>query len=102
MLDRNGDSHCSFALNRGGATECLRHRKSAAREMTTASIRRLSKPFLGQFLFRFFALFEMRKPHAAQDLRGLGELQVAILHDLNAVAPRVEEVEKISFDQFRS
>ena len=36
----------------------------------------------------------MRQPHAAQDVRGLGELDVRVADDLDAVAPRVEEVEK--------
>src|SRR6187200_3593902 len=36
----------------------------------------------------------MRQSHAAQHVRRLGELDVVVADNLNAIAPRVEEVEK--------
>ena len=36
----------------------------------------------------------MRQAHAAQYVRRLGELDVVVADDLDAVAPRIEEVEK--------
>ena len=36
----------------------------------------------------------MPEPHAAQDMVGLGELDVGVGRDLDTVAPRVEKVEK--------
>ncbi len=36
----------------------------------------------------------MRQPHAAQDVRRLGELYVVVADDLEAIAPRVAEVEE--------
>src|SRR5437762_9091306 len=38
----------------------------------------------------------MRESHAAQDIRRLGELNILVADDLDAVAPRVEKVEKRS------
>src|SRR2546423_727220 len=36
----------------------------------------------------------MRQPHAAQHVQRLGELDVVVADDLDAIAPRVEKVEK--------
>ena len=38
----------------------------------------------------------MRKPHTAEYIRRLGELDVVIADDLDAVAPRVEKIEKLT------
>src|ERR1700686_4704167 len=38
----------------------------------------------------------MRKSHAAQHVRRLGELDIVVADDLYAVAPRVEEVKKLA------
>ena len=38
----------------------------------------------------------MRKPHAAEHVRRLGELDVVIADDLDAVAPRIEKIEKLT------
>ena len=38
----------------------------------------------------------MRQPHAAQHVRRLRELDVVVADDLHAVAPRVEEIEKLT------
>src|SRR4051794_16872582 len=43
----------------------------------------------------------MRKAHAAQDLGRLGELQVAIFDDLDAVSPGIEKVHEISLQHRR-
>src|SRR5205085_2544074 len=37
-----------------------------------------------------------RQPHAAQNVRGLGELDVVVADDLHTIAPRVEEIEKLT------
>ena len=36
----------------------------------------------------------MRQSHAAQHVRRLGELDIVVADDLDAIAPRVEKVEK--------
>ena len=38
----------------------------------------------------------MRKPHAPEYIRRLGELDVVIADDLDAVAPRIEKIEKLT------
>jgi hypothetical protein len=38
----------------------------------------------------------MRQPHAAQHVRCLGELDVVVADDLYTVAPRIEEIEKLT------
>src|SRR5262249_55605727 len=49
-----------------------------------------------KFRNRTLILREMRQSHAAQDVRGLGELDVVVANDLYAVAPGVEEIEKLT------
>ena len=46
----------------------------------------------------FFA--QLRQPHAAQHVRRLGELDVVVRDDLNAVAPRIEKIEKRTWQRF--
>jgi hypothetical protein len=36
----------------------------------------------------------MRQPHAAQDVRRLGELDIVVGDDLDAITPWIEEIEK--------
>lgn len=59
-------------------------------------------PFFGELLFRIGAFFEMRELHAAQHFRRLGVLDVTVLDDFNAVAPRVKKIQKISFQHRRA
>ena len=54
-------------------------------------------PFVGEFLPGLVVLVE-REAHAAQHVRRLGELDVRILDDLDAVAPGVEEIEERPLD----
>ena len=42
----------------------------------------------------------MRQSHAAQDVRRLSELDVVVADDLYSVAPRVEEIEKLTGQRF--
>src|SRR5215467_2698665 len=51
---------------------------------------------VGQFLHRLLVLGKMRQPHSAQDVRRLGELDVVVAYDLDTVAPRVEEIKKLT------
>ena len=46
-----------------------------------------------QLLAGRFVLVEMQEPHAPQDVGCLGELDVVVADDLDAVAPGIEEVE---------
>src|SRR6266478_6480748 len=55
-----------------------------------------------EFLHRFLALGEVRQPHAAQDVRRLSELDVVVADDLYAVAPRIEEIEKLTGERFHA
>src|SRR5512134_2876732 len=57
-----------------------------------ASVRRHA--LVRKLLDRSLVLRQMRQPHAAQHVRRLGELDVVIADDLDAVAPRIEKVEK--------
>src|SRR5712675_2804613 len=49
---------------------------------------------LGQLLLRALVLGEMRQPHAAQHVGCLGELDVVVADDLDAVAPWIQEIEE--------
>ena len=51
------------------------------------------EPLLGQLAPRVLGLLEPVQPHAAQHRLGLGELDVAVLDDLEVVAPRVAELQ---------
>ena len=50
----------------------------------------------GKLLYRFRVLRKMRQPHAAQHVRRLGELDIFVADDLDTVAPRVKEIEKLA------
>src|SRR5581483_1203684 len=47
-----------------------------------------------QFLQRLIVLREMRHTHPAQHMRRLGELDVVVADDLDAVPPRIEEIQE--------
>jgi hypothetical protein len=53
-------------------------------------------PLLGKLLERLCILGKMRQPHSAQHIRCLGELYVVVADDLEAIAPRIAEVEERS------
>src|SRR5437868_8069607 len=53
--------------------------------------------FFGQFLSGIGVLVELQ-PHAAHDVGRLGELDIGILDDLDAVAPGIEEIEERALD----
>src|SRR5262249_53712412 len=49
---------------------------------------------LAELLDRVGVLGEMREPHSAQHVRRFGELDIVVANDLDAIAPRIEEIEK--------
>src|SRR5438552_5517244 len=49
-----------------------------------------------KFLHRLLVLGKMRQTHATQDVRRLSELDVVVADDLYTVAPRIEEIEKLT------
>src|SRR2546423_5152196 len=51
-------------------------------------------PLVGQLFDRFLVLFQMCQSHAAQYVRCLGELDVVVTDNLDAVAPWVKKVEE--------
>src|SRR5262249_6333866 len=53
----------------------------------------LGQTFLAELCEGLLGLRELREAHPAQDLGRLRELDVAVVNDLDEVAPRVEEVE---------
>src|SRR6266567_736545 len=55
---------------------------------------------VGELAPRLRGLLQIQ-PHAAQDMRRLGELDVAIVDHLETIAPRVEEIHEGAIDQFR-
>src|SRR6185312_327537 len=56
-------------------------------------------PFFRQLPFRAFVLGQLRQPHAAQNVWSLGELDIVVAHDLDAIAPRVAEIQKRTVDR---
>src|SRR6185369_5452630 len=54
---------------------------------------------LGQFLFRILILGQVREPHSAQHAGCLGELDVVVSDDLDAIAPRVAKIEEAPFER---
>src|SRR5258708_37825190 len=55
-------------------------------------------PFFRQLPFRAFVLGQLRQTHAAQNVWSLGELDIVIAHDLDAIAPGVAEIQKWTVD----
>src|SRR5262245_60085379 len=53
-----------------------------------------SHALLRKLLDRFLVLGEMRQSHATQHVRRLGELNIVVADDFDAVAPRIPKVEK--------
>src|SRR5215469_12719963 len=49
---------------------------------------------VAKLLHRPLVLGKVRQSHAAQDVWRLGELNIVITDDLDAIAPRIEEIEK--------
>src|SRR5262249_23265234 len=47
-----------------------------------------------ELLDRLGVLGEMGEPHSAQHVRRFGELDIVVADDLDAIAPRIEEIEK--------
>src|SRR6202040_1813345 len=56
-------------------------------------------PFFRQLLFRAFVLGQLLQAHAAQNVWSLGELDIVIAHNLDAIAPGVAEIEKRTADR---
>jgi hypothetical protein len=69
--------------------KCIDARRNIAARLSTALA--LRHPFFRQFLFRAFVLGQLRQAHAAH-VRSLGELDIVIANDLDAIAPRVAEI----------
>jgi hypothetical protein len=56
-------------------------------------------PFFRQLLFRASVLGQLLQAHAAQNVWSLGELDIVIAHNLDAIAPGVAEIEKRTADR---
>src|SRR5262249_33190769 len=63
-----------------------------SRSSSSLSIRRHA--LLRQLFHRLIVLRQALQPHTAQHMRSLSELDVVIANDLDAVAPRIEEIEE--------
>jgi hypothetical protein len=46
--------------------------------------------------FTACALRELRQPHAAQHMRRLGEPDVFVANDVDAVSPPIEEIQEVA------
>src|SRR3954471_12941659 len=57
---------------------------------------RLSQAFFAQLIKRLGPLLQVTESHPVQYPRGLGELDVAVVDDLDQVSPRIAEVEEPS------
>src|SRR5215470_16531032 len=57
---------------------------------------------LRELLERSRIFREMREAHTAQHVRSLRELNVGVADDLDAIAPRVDEIEKRAGQRFDS
>ena len=53
----------------------------------------------GQLLLRALVLRQVRQSHAAQDIGRLGELDVIVTDDLDAVAPGVEKIKELAIER---
>jgi 2,3-bisphosphoglycerate-independent phosphoglycerate mutase len=53
---------------------------------------------LGQFLFCFLVLGQVRQPHATQHIGRLGELNVVVTNDLYAVAPGIAKIKELTIE----
>ena len=93
------DALATGTLNANGRFEPARLEDIARRDapplfhrLSGASIGRHS--LVSQLLDGLRGLCEVCQAHASQDMRCLGELDVVVADDLDAVAPRVEEVQE--------
>ena len=59
----------------------------------------LHDALIGKLLPCLVAFFEVRKVHGPEHFGSLGELNVAIFNYFNSVAPGIEEIKKITFEQ---
>jgi hypothetical protein len=59
----------------------------------------LPDALIGKLLPCLVAFFEVRKVHGPEHFGSLGELNVAIFNYFNSVAPGIEEIKKITFEQ---
>jgi hypothetical protein len=60
----------------------------------SASVLRHRHALLGQFLLRLLVLGEVRQAHPTQHVGGLGELDVVVADDLDAVTPGIAKIEE--------
>src|SRR5215468_6181747 len=67
-------------------------KKEKQKSAKSASLRRHA--LFGQLLDRVLVLREVGEAHAAQHVGGLGELDVVVADDLDAVAPGIAEIEE--------
>src|SRR5262245_980188 len=88
--------HASASLGAPRRTEVSRHQPLVVglNRSRRPSIRRHA--LAGKLLHRLPVLGKIGEPHAAQHIRCLGELDVVVADDLDAVAPWVEEIEKLT------
>ena len=73
------------------------HRRPDARpRLPRPRLSRLGRghAFVGQLLLRRFGLAKMGEPHAGQDIGRLGELDVVVADDLDAIAPWIAKIEE--------
>src|SRR5262249_339417 len=54
---------------------------------------------IGQFLFCFFVLGQMRQAHATQHIGCLSELNIVVTNDLHSVTPGVPKIKKRTIKQ---
>src|SRR5215475_10003812 len=54
---------------------------------------------IGQFLFCFFVLGQMRQAHATQHIGCLSELNIIVTNDLHSVTPGVPKIEEWTIKQ---
>src|SRR3954454_11355648 len=87
---------------RGGAAGGAPGRAAGLRAPRAAALGGDLDALLAQLAERRGSLAQALQAHRTQDLGGLGELDVAVLDDLDEVAPRVAEVEAAAGDDVRA
>src|SRR5437762_1708226 len=70
---------------------------TAKTRMVISSIASFDALF-GKLFLGNFALLKMRQTHALQNFGRFGVLDIAILDDLDPVAPWIEEIKKVAFE----
>src|SRR5215470_561991 len=81
---------------RSVAMSALGRKRTLPTSATSLAASSRRHAFVRKFFDRRCVLREVREPHAPQHVRCLGELNIGVSDDLDAVAPRVEKVEKRS------